>query len=785
MPDYNNNDPFECQILVTVPEMLETLLSSKINTEWIKNIKYVIIDEIQTINDVELGASIEKIMHFIDCPLLGLSATISNFDEFYNWFNSIEKFKKKQILHKISHYERYCDLQRFLFIPKNDAIEATQSYVKGKELMKLPVAKDDTIECLIPINEMLAYSKSYLKKHEYAYDFHLLPTEIAIILDALEIVINEDNEEQVDLIYSCYPDQFFKTTLINKNDVKEYEKFLMKNFKTWIINDIFTDEQIRRLYFLLNGKCLKAFEILRKKYETKSATAEWALDHVFELVSNLKKNKMLPAIVFTKNYHFADALAKALVITLKDNERLAQKQNDKNLDKNNKKEIKIVEKQLKDPKLDDIEKSELREKIFDLENEDKGIPDEFTFLNSNKLPLKEIEEEIEMHKHRKIEKIFFEAWHRGIGVHHETNSTKYRSSVEYLFRRGHLQIVFATETLALGINMPCKTVVMTNECLFLDTMMYRQMIGRAGRRGFDTIGNIVYFGVPENKVKSFISSDLIKLKSSKFSFDLTNILHLSMLNFKNNENMKFLDTFVKHPFSGISNNSVISNTDVVRSQIIYLMEHGYLTEEFKPKKIANLLLPLRNKDCNPFLICELLQNKVFNKIINQKENVENNAKKLLLALCHFTKPILIPPSISGCISKDVILPNIPEIDDFIQHNNKKFDSFFEWAFVKDKETLTNDKIEEKKSYFKTAFPYYNTFPRNSYVYNYYISRNLAAVEKKNLVTESELWEAYETLRYLTNTLFRFVKFKHDDNSLLPVIEYCNVQVNQRFESINN
>jgi hypothetical protein len=560
----------------------------------------------------------------------------------------------------------------------------------------------------------------------------------------------------------------------------------MKNFKNWITNDIFTDEQIRRLYFLLNGKSEKAFEFIRKNYEAKSATAEWSIDHIFELVSNLKKDKMLPAIVFTKNYHFADDLAKALVTSLKDNERMAQKQNDKNADKCNKKEIKILQKQLKDPKLDEIEKSQIRDKIFDLENENKGIPDEFAFLNSNKLPFEEIEEEIEMHKNRKIEKIFFEAWHRGIGVHHETNSTKYRSSVEYLFRKGHLQIVFATDTLSLGINMPCKTVVITNECLFLDTMLYRQMIGRAGRRGFDTIGNIVYFGVPENKVKSFISSDLIKLKSSKISFDLVSILQLSMLNLKNNENMKFFDTFVKHPFSGLCNNSAcISNTDMVRLQIIYLIEHGYLAEEFKPKKIANLLLPLRNKDCNPFLVCELLKNKVINKIVNQKETVENNAKQVLLALCHFTKPILIPDAVTGCISKDVILPVIPEIDDFIQQYNSKLDYYFDWAFVKDKETLTDEKLEEKKSYFKTAFPYYNTLPRNSYVYNYYVSRNLAAVEKKNLVTESELWEAYDTLRYLTITLVRFIKVKHDDQSLLPIIEFCNTQVNQRFESINN
>ena len=165
MQDYKINDFNKCQILVTIPTMLETLICSKINSPWLNNIKYVIIDEIQTINDVELGASIEKIIQFIDCPILGLSATISNFDEFYYWFDSVERFKEKRLSHKIFHRERYCDLQKFLFIPKNDAIEATEGYKeKYKKLMKLEKTNDDTIESLVQINEMLAYSKSYLKK---------------------------------------------------------------------------------------------------------------------------------------------------------------------------------------------------------------------------------------------------------------------------------------------------------------------------------------------------------------------------------------------------------------------------------------------------------------------------------------------------------------------------------------------------------------------------------------------------------------------------------------------
>ena len=52
--------------------------------------------------------------------------------------------------------------------------------------MELTITKDDSIQCLIPINEMLAYSKSYLQKHDYAFDFHLLPSEIALILNSLD-----------------------------------------------------------------------------------------------------------------------------------------------------------------------------------------------------------------------------------------------------------------------------------------------------------------------------------------------------------------------------------------------------------------------------------------------------------------------------------------------------------------------------------------------------------------------------------------------------------------------
>ena len=761
MQDYTINEFDKCQILVTIPTMLETLICLKVNTPWLKNIKYVIIDEIQTINDVELGSSIEKILQFIDCPILGLSATISNFDQFYNWFSSIENFKRKRRSHKISHQERYCDLQKFLFIPTKDATEATESYSqKHKKLIGLEIGKDEKIQCLVSIHEMFAYSASYLKKHNYAYDFQLLPTEIAIVLDALQIVID-------------------------KNKVKAYEKFLMENFKNWIHNDVFTEEQITRLYFLLNGKCEKAFEYLRKKYGLKITTVEWALENVFELTENLKKKKMLPAIIFTKSDKFADNLAKSVITALRDKQLLAERSMVR--DKPVEKEIEILNRQLKkmerDPQRYALQINKIKEKIYDLENKNKINIDDFSFLNSNKLPTSTIDEEIETHKHRKIDKIFFEAWKRGIGVHHASYHTKYRGSTEYLFRRGHLQVVFATETLALGINMPCRTVVLTKDSLYLNTMLYRQMIGRAGRRGFDTIGNIVYFGVPENKVKSFISSDLIKLKSSKFSFDLVNILQLSMLNLSNNNNLKFLNSFVKYPFSELCNDTIISNHEILRLEIIYLIEQGYLSEEFRPEKLCNLILPLRLEDCNIFMISELVRNRIFDRIINSSD-LENNCKNLIIALSYFTHPVFINRLTVESIPKEILLPKIAAIDAFIEEHNSKLDSFFNWAFVKD--CNSNELINQKKSYFQAIFPYYNISPKNSYIYNFYNDGNQDRVEKLNNKTVTSLWYALKTIRILVETLLRYVK-NHDNNNInfIKVLEECNEKIKKRFESINN
>jgi len=85
---------------------------------------------------------------------------------------------------------------------------------------------------------------------------------------------------------------------------------------------------------------------------------------------------------------------------------------------------------------------------------------------------------------------------RGLAVHHAGLLPYHKELVEELFQAGLIKVVFATETLSLGINMPARAVVVSSFTKFdgvnfsnLTTGELTQLMGRAGRRGIDVIGH--------------------------------------------------------------------------------------------------------------------------------------------------------------------------------------------------------------------------------------------------------------------------------------------------------
>src|SRR5262249_37578081 len=112
----------------------------------------------------------------------------------------------------------------------------------------------------------------------------------------------------------------------------------------------------------------------------------------------------------------------------------------------------------------------------------------------------------------------------GVAAHHAGMVPPMKEAVEESFAAGLLKVVFATETLSLGINMPARTVVIEKLSKFtgehhqlLTPGEYTQLAGRAGRRGIDTIGNVVVLWdafVPFEQVAALASRRTYALTSS-------------------------------------------------------------------------------------------------------------------------------------------------------------------------------------------------------------------------------------------------------------------------------
>jgi len=96
----------------------------------------------------------------------------------------------------------------------------------------------------------------------------------------------------------------------------------------------------------------------------------------------------------------------------------------------------------------------------------------------------------------------------GVGVHHAGMLPKYRRVVERLTQKGLLKVVCGTDTLGVGINVPIRTVLLTSLVKYdgvrmrhLTAREFHQIAGRAGRAGYDTVGEVIVLA-PEHVIEN-------------------------------------------------------------------------------------------------------------------------------------------------------------------------------------------------------------------------------------------------------------------------------------------
>ena len=110
----------------------------------------------------------------------------------------------------------------------------------------------------------------------------------------------------------------------------------------------------------------------------------------------------------------------------------------------------------------------------------------------------------------------------GVAAHHAGMVPPFKEAVEACFAEGLVKVVFATETLALGINMPARSVVIESLSKFtgerhedLTPGQYTQLTGRAGRRGIDPVGHAIVLWSP------FVPFDRVAALAASRDFPLT------------------------------------------------------------------------------------------------------------------------------------------------------------------------------------------------------------------------------------------------------------------------
>jgi hypothetical protein len=537
--------PLNCRVLITVPACLEILVLSPANRTWVENIKFCIFDEVHCVAEAD-GGILERTMLYMPCPILALSATIGNVKEFHSWMQQGKDMQKQQDIvagtvkddahYKVSlvvHTERWSDLHYACFpcpdMPTDEDLEQLE---------------------MVPMHPITALSTGRIASDGWGA-ISLTPSDSLSLFDTMCAVAGGLDEPQksetLAQLEEVNPQTFFSgVKRIIHSETRTYEARIKAILQAWAHNS----PQLCDLV-------LAHYDGTVEHVDHSAANIFQLCDSFSPLLHSLRARGNLPALVF--NFDRAGCL-KLLKRAVEDLEHAE-------FERRNKYWEQLEEVRSRQGKLEKAaEKAAAREQKQKKDDDDdaggSAVPykaqqyikvDGFEFSSDESLPDPDFsycsmqdrrgEESLnEIIRNLRLDKndLLVRALRRGLGMHHSGLPTKYRQAVEILFREKHLKVVVATGTLAYGIHMPCKAVVFAGESVFLNAIQFRQMSGRAGRRGFDSTGEIVFFGLPFTRCTSLLLAPLPNLRG-RFPISLSRVLRLLQLQAElGNPNSQFL-----------------------------------------------------------------------------------------------------------------------------------------------------------------------------------------------------------------------------------------------------
>ncbi|XP_075467930.1 putative ATP-dependent RNA helicase DDX60 isoform X3 [Ascaphus truei] len=700
--DYRT-DALNSQILVTVPQCLEILMLSPCRQEWVKRIRYIIFDEVHCLGG-EIGAEVwEHLLVMIRCPFLALSATISNPEHLTEWLQSVKQnwqdsdeitessnssnVPKKGRQHKAAKTEK-----------KSYRVRLVLYEERYNDLEKYVCSAQDSSISFEHYHPCAALTVDHIAKYGIPSDLTFSSRESIQLYDAMVRAWPEWSK-----IKELDPEEYihFKDKIIiTKCDARKYEKELKKELTNWTEKGL--QREVQQVL-----RHLQPFELSNDiDYRT----------HVPLLVEKLKENDKLPAIFFVFHLNLVEHLPNILASSLckKHQERETQltekevqklctretkirKSIKRTLECKSKKWRQSGRRQRRDLQLpggsrmsqQDSERDRSSNTSF-IDNDDtmlidvanlrsiqqklkksNAISPECTYADNKAVSHETLMEVFfKTRNSRKSENLQFLAL-KGIGYHHSSLDSKGMTLVEMLFRMGFIKVVTATGTLALGINMPCKSVVFMHDSVYLDALNYRQMSGRAGRRGQDLLGSVFFFNVPMPKVKKLMKSNVPELKG-QFPLSISLVLRLMLLAAKAEDKED-----AKAKVLSILKHSMMSFKQPCETQMLkmfflfslhFLIHEGYLDQECNPMGFTGLASHLHYHEPSNFVFVSFLEKGLFHQLCqtdstDSKRFPDSVMTKLVLVLANLFGRRYLPPSMlkfkgTFCQSK-VFLDNLP------------------------------------------------------------------------------------------------------------------------------
>ena len=441
--------------------------------------EYLVLDEVHTLNGPE-GDALQRIIQACNCPFLALSATIGNAKQLQSWLSHVRNkhvsatlvdAPTEEVLLE-EYFARFINLQRWVVVES----EAKDGKMKMKMVKLHPVA------AMTP--ERLKFEPDLVAA------LSMTPSDMIDLWKRMKAIFPGTSLDELD-----DPENFFKAKAgvfhrITLNQTKEYET------------------KLKARLTMLSQSHPELYEKLRAAQLPPPLEAKKDVSEIlYGVVNQLKDGDLLPAVAFQLDTYGAFSMFKTLLSRL-ESEQVSEfpeyRSDLMKLAREKAQMRKVAAGQAS--RVNAAEAEEDAKSGFtddSLTQEDTTKPhDKYVFSPAGaRLGFYEVEDIIaDMKKAGEkvdINHALIRGLRRGIAIYtNEVGFSCYRRQVQMLAQKGRLAVVFSDEALAYGVNMPFRSCVFCGDMgNSLTSLIAQQMQGRAGRRGMDVQGNVIYLGM--------------------------------------------------------------------------------------------------------------------------------------------------------------------------------------------------------------------------------------------------------------------------------------------------